>query len=104
MRSSYLELGTLTVIPKKSKPPLKGQLTDREREPQELNRDHRHRATNYEEPETCRTASVKDQPPASQLTTEYTVKHNALAATGWGQNMQGQTKKYYPTIGGVEIF
>ena len=24
--------------------------------------------------------------------------------TGWGTKMQGQTKKYYPTIGGVEIF
>ncbi|MBN1118068.1 MAG: hypothetical protein JXA77_12730 [Bacteroidales bacterium] len=54
--------------------------------------------------ETSRTASVGNQPPASQPTTKNTIKHNALAGTGWGQNMQGQTKKYYPTIGGVEIF
>jgi hypothetical protein len=44
--------------------------------------------------ETGRTIPVNDQPPASQLTTGNTVKHNALEVTGWGRKMQGQTKKY----------
>jgi len=48
--------------------------------------------------------NVGDQPPASQPTTKDTIKHNALVPTGWGQKVQGQTKKYYPTTGGVEIF
>jgi len=39
--------------------------------------------------------NVGDQPPASQPTTKDTIKHNALADTGWGQKVQGQTKKYY---------
>jgi hypothetical protein len=53
---------------------------------------------------TSNTINVNEQPPATQFTTNYTAKHNALAVTGWGALMQGQTKKYYPTIGGVEIF
>jgi len=48
--------------------------------------------------------NVGNQPPASQPTAKNTIKHNALVPTGWGQKVQGQTKKYYPTIEGVEIF
>jgi hypothetical protein len=43
---------------------------------------------------TSRTMNVNDQPPASQLTTENRVKHNARMDTGWVTMMQGQTKKY----------
>jgi hypothetical protein len=43
---------------------------------------------------TGRAINVKEQPPAAQFTTNYTTKHNALAVTGWGRKMQGQTKKY----------
>jgi len=39
--------------------------------------------------------NVGDQPPASQLTTKNAIKHNAHVDTGWGQKVQGQTKKYY---------
>jgi hypothetical protein len=40
------------------------------------------------------TATVSDQPPAGQLITKNTFKHNAHVVTGWGTMMQGQTKKY----------
>ena len=46
------------------------------------------------ETKTGRTINVNEQPPATQFTTNYTAKHNALAVTGWGTKMQGQTKKY----------
>jgi len=33
---------------------------------------------------TGNTINVNEKPPVTQFTTNYTVKHNALAVTGWG--------------------
>ena len=87
---------------KKVNYPLKGQLTKRERQPQEP----------YVVPtgmtqevkaKTGRTIDVNEQPPATQLTTNNTLKHNANGHTGWGAKMQGQTKKYYPRYEGGDF-
>ena len=88
---------------KKVNYPLKGQLTKRERQPQEP----------YVVPtgmtqevkaKTGRTIDVNEQPPATQLTTNNTLKHNANGHTGWGAKMQGQTKKILPEVRGWRFF
>jgi len=80
---------------KKVSYPLKGQLTKRDRQPQELNVEPAD-ITQKVTFNTSRTIDVNEQPPAAQLTTNNTLKHNADGHTGWGAKMQGQTKKYYP--------
>jgi hypothetical protein len=89
---------------KKKVSPLKREPTNRELKPQELKKNQRRRTTKELKLDTCRLATVDDEPPASQPTTENTSKHNAYVSTGWGAKMQGQTKKYYLEERKVEIF
>lgn len=71
---------------------LKRQLTNRELQPQELNRNQRNGTTDIRKVNANRTTFVGNQPPASQPTAKNTAIHNACMPQAEGQRCKGRPK------------
>ena len=84
--------------------PLKWELTKRKRQPQELKRTQRNRTTYKIKVKANRTASVNGQPPASQLTTKNTAKHNAMVCHRLGGKNARADQKIQPDVGRWRFF